>query len=72
MNARQAMDWLEDLDPEAEIAVTAKFPGLDGWRVTSWAVSTGEAEGCPVGLTISENFRLPNRKAPFTISETFT
>ena len=47
MNARQAMDWLEDLDPEAEIAVTAKFPGLDGWRVTSWAVSTGEAEGCP-------------------------
>lgn len=33
MNARQAMDWLEDLDPEAEIAVTAKFPGLDGWRV---------------------------------------
>lgn len=48
MNARQAMDWLEGLDPEAEIAVTAKFPGLDGWRVTSWAVSTGEAEGCPL------------------------
>lgn len=47
MNVAQAMEWLEGMDPGAELAVTARFPELDGWEVTSWAVDPGEAEGSP-------------------------
>lgn len=35
------------MDPGAEVAVTVRFPGLDGWEVTSWAVAPAEAEGSP-------------------------
>lgn len=52
MNVAQAMEWLEGMDPGAELAVTARFPELDGWEVTSWAVDPGEAEGSPA-LAIS-------------------
>ena len=53
------------------------FAAVDGHRgriVLRGRVRVGGAGAGarPVGLTISENFRLPNRKAPFTISETFT
>lgn len=47
MNVAQAIGWLEGLDPGAELAVTARFPELGGWEVTSWAVVPGEAEGSP-------------------------
>ena len=47
MNVAQAIAWLEAQDPGAELAVTARFPELDGWEVTSWAVAPGGAEGSP-------------------------
>lgn len=47
MTVAQAIDWLGGMDPGAELAVTARFPGLDGWEVTSWAVAPAEAEGSP-------------------------
>lgn len=48
----QAIAWLEGLDPEAELAVTARFPELGGWEATSWAVEPGDADGSP-SLAIS-------------------
>ena len=27
--------------------MVARFPGLDGWEVTDWAVEPAEAEGSP-------------------------
>lgn len=47
MRASELMEWLGGVDPDAEVALTARFPGLDGWEVTSWAVSPAEAEGSP-------------------------
>lgn len=52
MNVRQAIEWLEGFDPGGEVAVAVRFPELDGWEVTDWAVVPVEAEGSP-GFAVS-------------------
>ena len=43
MRVSDALEWLSALDGDAELAVTAAFPELDGWEVTSWALRPGAA-----------------------------
>lgn len=46
MRAGDAAEWLAGRAGE-EVTATVRFPQLDGWEVTSWAVVPGEAEGSP-------------------------
>lgn len=53
MRVSDAVEWLSALDGDAELAVTAAFPELDGWEVTSWSLRPGEAEGGPcIGIDV--------------------
>lgn len=53
MRVSDALEWLSALDGDAELAVTAAFPELDGWEVTSWALRPGEAEAGPcIGIDV--------------------
>lgn len=53
MRVYDALEWLSALDGDAELAVTAAFPELDGWEVTSWALRPGEAEAGPcIGIDV--------------------
>lgn len=47
MNVGQLEEYLRRFGPDEEAAVTAAFPGLGGWEVTSWAVRAAEREGSP-------------------------
>lgn len=48
MKVSDAIEWLSTYDGDTELGVVATFPGLDGWKVASWAITYGEAEGLPV------------------------
>lgn len=53
MRVSDAVEWLSGLDGDAELAVTAAFPELGGWEVTSWALRLGEAGGGPcIGIDV--------------------